>query len=119
MHRLKRELSRGLTAERPRHRLVSRRLRCLEPAMPPRSPFPVFGTNADSRAALLQGLLIGAIVVAVKTGERIGSAARPTVRSEIPVGDAVAVDIDQVWIQRPVSVFIDSYLSRSAVRTEE
>ena len=32
--------------------------------MPPRSPFPVFGTNADSRAALLQGLLIAAVVVA-------------------------------------------------------
>lgn len=32
--------------------------------MPPRSPFPVFGANADSRAALLQGLLIGAIVIA-------------------------------------------------------
>ena len=32
--------------------------------MPPRSPFPVIGTNADSRAALLQGLLIGAIVAA-------------------------------------------------------
>jgi len=31
--------------------------------MPPRSPFPMFSTGSDSRAALLQGLMIGVIVV--------------------------------------------------------
>ena len=31
--------------------------------MPPRSPFPMFGSGSDSRAALLQGLMIGAIVI--------------------------------------------------------
>jgi predicted PurR-regulated permease PerM len=31
--------------------------------MPPRSPFPMFSTGSDSRVALLQGLMIGAIVV--------------------------------------------------------
>jgi predicted PurR-regulated permease PerM len=31
--------------------------------MPPRSPFPMFGSSSDSRAALLQGLVIGAIVI--------------------------------------------------------
>src|SRR4249919_2335278 len=31
--------------------------------MPPRSPFPMFSTDSDSRVALLQGLMIGAIVV--------------------------------------------------------
>ena len=31
--------------------------------MPPRSPFPMFSSGSDSRAALLQGLMIGAIVV--------------------------------------------------------
>ena len=31
--------------------------------MPPRSPFPIFASSSDSRAALLQGLMIGAIVV--------------------------------------------------------
>jgi predicted PurR-regulated permease PerM len=31
--------------------------------MPPRSPFPMFSSSSDSRAALLQGLMIGAIVV--------------------------------------------------------
>src|SRR5262245_21201708 len=32
-------------------------------AMPPRSPFPMFSSGSDSRVALLQGLIIGAIVV--------------------------------------------------------
>ena len=31
--------------------------------MPPRSPFPMFSSGSDSRVALLQGLMIGAIVV--------------------------------------------------------
>src|SRR5512134_2696108 len=31
--------------------------------MPPRSPFPMFGSGSDSRTALLQGLMIGAIVI--------------------------------------------------------
>jgi predicted PurR-regulated permease PerM len=31
--------------------------------MPPRSPFPIFASSSDSRVALLQGLMIGAIVV--------------------------------------------------------
>ena len=31
--------------------------------MPPRSPFPIFTSSSDSRVALLQGLLIGAIVI--------------------------------------------------------
>ncbi len=31
--------------------------------MPPRSPFPMFGSGSDSRAAMLQGLMIGAIVI--------------------------------------------------------
>ena len=31
--------------------------------MPPRSPFPKFSSGSDSRAALLQGLMIGALVV--------------------------------------------------------
>ncbi|HSB58079.1 MAG TPA: AI-2E family transporter [Methyloceanibacter sp.] len=31
--------------------------------MPPRSPFPMFSSGSDSRAALLQGLMIGALVV--------------------------------------------------------
>ena len=31
--------------------------------MPSRSPFPMFSSGADSRAALLQGLMIGALVV--------------------------------------------------------
>jgi len=31
--------------------------------MPPRSPFPMFSSSSDSRAALLQGLMIGALVV--------------------------------------------------------
>ncbi|HKA47568.1 MAG TPA: AI-2E family transporter [Methyloceanibacter sp.] len=31
--------------------------------MPPRLPFPMFSSSSDSRAALLQGLMIGAIVV--------------------------------------------------------
>jgi predicted PurR-regulated permease PerM len=31
--------------------------------MPPRSPFPMFGSGSDSRVALLQGLMIGAIVI--------------------------------------------------------
>jgi len=31
--------------------------------MPPRTPFPMFSSSSDSRAALLQGLMIGAIVV--------------------------------------------------------
>jgi predicted PurR-regulated permease PerM len=31
--------------------------------MPPRSPFPMFSSGSDSRAALLQGLMIGVIVV--------------------------------------------------------
>ena len=31
--------------------------------MPPRSHFPMFGSTSDSRAALLQGLMIGAIVI--------------------------------------------------------
>jgi len=32
--------------------------------MPPRSSFPIFASSSDSRAALLQGLLIAAIVIA-------------------------------------------------------
>ena len=32
--------------------------------MPPRSPFPLLTTPSDSRTATLQGLLIGAIVIA-------------------------------------------------------
>lgn len=32
--------------------------------MPPRSPFPIFGSTSDARVALLQGLIIGAIVIA-------------------------------------------------------
>src|SRR5262245_65045520 len=32
-------------------------------AMPPRSPFPMFSSGSDSRVALLQELMIGAIVV--------------------------------------------------------
>ena len=31
--------------------------------MPSRSPFPMFSSGSDSRVALLQGLMIGAIVV--------------------------------------------------------
>ena len=31
--------------------------------MPHRSPFPMFGSGSDSRTALLQGLMIGAIVI--------------------------------------------------------
>ena len=32
--------------------------------MPPRSPFPLLTTSSESRTATLQGLLIGAIVIA-------------------------------------------------------
>jgi len=32
--------------------------------MPPRSPFPLLTTPSDSRTAMLQGLLIGVILIA-------------------------------------------------------
>src|SRR5262249_8131979 len=39
------------------------RLGSTEPTMRARLPFPMFSSSSDSRAALLQGLMIGAIVV--------------------------------------------------------
>ena len=40
--------------------------------MPPRSPFPMFGSGSDSRAALLQGLMIGAIVIGAMWAPALG-----------------------------------------------
>ena len=67
-------LSRGSAdrlIRRGRHPLSANRASCYagEPAarrtkMPPRSPFPLLTTPSDSRTATLQGLLIGAIVIA-------------------------------------------------------
>ena len=46
--------------------------------MPPRSPFPLLTTPSDSRTAMLQGLLIGIILIAgLYVGPRGAAAARP------------------------------------------